>query len=67
MESTVLKLEQDLKNQLNLLADQIRKTEDALIRTKEGYLKVQGALEIIELIKKEATEEEARALATGEI
>ena len=46
-------LESSLKAQLQALANNIRSAESALITTKEGYLKVQGALEIIDIIKKQ--------------
>lgn len=46
-------LEAGLKSQLASLANNIRSAESALISTKEGYLKVQGALEIIDIIKKQ--------------
>lgn len=45
-------LEESLKEQLSSLASNIRVAEASLISTKEGYLKVQGALEIIDIIKK---------------
>jgi hypothetical protein len=46
-------LEAGLKAQLASLANNIRSAESSLISTKEGYLKVQGALEIIDIIKKQ--------------
>lgn len=46
-------LEAGLKAQLASLANNIRSAEASLISTKEGYLKVQGALEIIDIIKKQ--------------
>ena len=46
-------LERGLKAQLTSLANDIRSAEASLISTKEGYLKVQGALEIIDIIKKQ--------------
>lgn len=46
-------LERGLKAQLTSLASDIRSAESSLITTKEGYLKVQGALEIIDIIKKQ--------------
>ena len=46
-------LESGLKAQLASLTNNIRTAEAALISTKEGYLKVQGALEIIDIIKKQ--------------
>lgn len=52
--TTILEdLEKGLKAQLTSLANDIRSAESALITTKEGYLKVQGALEIIDIIKKQ--------------
>ena len=52
--NTILEdLERGLKSQLTSLANDIRAAESALITTKEGYLKVQGALEIIDIIKKQ--------------
>lgn len=52
--NTILEdLERGLKAQLSSLANDIRSAESALITTKEGYLKVQGALEIIDIIKKQ--------------
>lgn len=56
----------DLKNglnaQLSSLADEIRTTEERLLRTKEGYLKVQGALEIIDVIQKRQKENDDEAI-----
>lgn len=49
----VEKLEQGLNNQLATLTQQIRTAENDLLTLKEGYLKVSGALEILEIIKKE--------------
>lgn len=67
MESVVSNIEASLNEQLRSLTDQIRLAEENLIHTKEGYLKVKGALEILEIIKKQVQEKEAEALATGEI
>ena len=50
-------IEADLKKQLADLANQIRATELALLLTKEGYLKVSGALEVIEILKQAEKEE----------
>ena len=52
-------IEADLKKQLSDLANQIRATESSLLLTKEGYLKVSGALEVIEILKQSEKEEEA--------
>jgi len=50
-------IEADLKKQLADLANQIRATESSLLLTKEGYLKVSGALEVIEILKQTEKEE----------
>jgi hypothetical protein len=52
-------IEADLKKQLSDLANQIRATESSLLLTKEGYLKVSGALEVIEILKQSEKEEAA--------
>ncbi len=49
-------LENGLKAQLAKLANDIRAAETALITTKEGYLKVQGAMEILDILKKNLDE-----------
>ena len=46
-------LESELKTQLASLANDIRYSEAELVSTKEGYFKVQGALEILDIIKKQ--------------
>lgn len=51
MSSIISELELGLNAQLKALADDIRATEEKLIRNKEGYLKVQGALEILTVVK----------------
>ena len=50
-------LEVSLKDQLDSLTKDIRSMESALITTKEGYLKVQGALEILNILKKKIEDE----------
>lgn len=67
MENIIENLEKGLQDQLKSLGDQIKLAEESLIRTKEGYLKVQGALEIIEILKKQAAEQETKALKEGEV
>ena len=67
MNSVIENLEKGLQEQLKSLGDQIKIAEDSLIRTKEGYLKVQGALEIIDIIKKQIDEQEAKVLEEGEV
>ena len=53
----ITELETGLKAQLEALAKDIRSSEAALMSQKEGYLKVQGALEIIAIIKQNFTNE----------
>jgi hypothetical protein len=57
MEDFLVKTQIDLQNQLSSLADDIRKAENALAIAKEGYLKVQGALEILSIVKGRYAEE----------
>ena len=59
--ANIKELEVSLKQQLSDLADQIRNEEDSLLLKKEGYLKVSGALEILEILKKEEEAKEAEA------
>ena len=49
--------EEELQAQLTQLTTEIRNMEDNLIRTKEGYLKVQGALEGLTILKQREEEE----------
>ena len=67
MNSIIQNLETGLKDQLKSLGEQIKVAEESLIRTKEGYLKVQGALEIMEILKKEINDQEIKALSEGEV
>jgi hypothetical protein len=67
METIIIDLEKSLKDQLTSLADQIKLTEDSLIRTKEGYLKVQGALEIIDIIKEQIKQKEEKDTITDDV
>jgi len=67
MDSIIQNLETGLKDQLKSLGEQIKVAEESLIRTKEGYLKVQGALEIMEILKKEMSDQEVKALSEGEV
>ena len=54
----IAQLESGLKAQLDSLAKDIRSSEAALMSLKEGYLKVQGALEIIGIIKQSTSTED---------
>jgi hypothetical protein len=69
MSAITSELETGLNAQLKTLADEIRATEEKLLRTKEGYLKVQGALEILAIInqRQEAADAEAIQAAIGDI
>jgi hypothetical protein len=60
--SSIQSLEIGLKKQLTELAEEIRTMETNLMAAKEGYLKVSGALEILDVLKKEEAEEERPAL-----
>jgi hypothetical protein len=51
-------LEKGLTIQLSNLANEIRASEEALLRSKEGYLKIQGALEILDIASKRLSEQE---------
>jgi hypothetical protein len=63
--SSIQNLEVSLKKQLSELAEEIRTTETNLMTAKEGYLKVSGALEILDILKKEEAEEERAALSAA--
>ena len=58
MKAAIEELDKGLKAQLASLADEIRNSEESLIRTKEGYLKVQGAIEILAILDQKVTMEE---------
>jgi len=59
MESSIFDLETGLKKQLADLADNIRITENSLMVSKEAYLKVQGALEILDILRNKVKEDDA--------
>ena len=56
MDTFIAELETGLKEQLTSLADAIREEEEKILRNKEGYLKVQGALEILTVLKQKKVE-----------
>jgi hypothetical protein len=60
MIDSIVELEAGLKTQLSSLATDIRNAETSLITTKEGYLKVQGALEILDILKKKIQDDQAK-------
>ena len=51
MENLIADLKKQLTDQRMELVTNIKNTEEGLIRTKEGFLKVEGALEIINIIE----------------
>ena len=65
MNTAIEELAGGLKAQLASLADEIRSSEETLIRTKEGYLKVQGAIEILGILKQKIAAEEDSKLVNA--
>ena len=63
MLDSINELETGLRAQQESLAKDIRAAESSLITTKEGYLKVQGAIEILDILKKKLDQDEATKLA----
>lgn len=62
MEDILIDLEKGLSSQLSSLTENIRGGEEQLMRNKEGFLKVQGALEILAVIKQRQAELEDKSL-----
>ena len=62
MESFIDDLASGLKAQLEALEQEIRLAETQLIGKKEGFLKVQGALELIGIIKQKQNQQESENL-----
>jgi len=58
MLEAIEELESGLRAQLDSLAKEIRTAEASLITTKEGFLKVQGALEILNILKEKMKDDE---------
>ena len=58
METVIADLKKQLIDQRMELATNIKNSEESLIRTKEGFLKVEGALEIISIIETKISEED---------
>jgi septal ring factor EnvC (AmiA/AmiB activator) len=58
MVDSINELESSLRAQLDSLAKDIRAAEASLITTKEGFLKVQGALEILNILKEKLEDDE---------
>jgi hypothetical protein len=65
MESFIDDLASGLKAQLEALEQEIRLAETQLISKKEGFLKVQGALELINIIKQKQNQQESESLLAG--
>jgi len=57
MEELIRDTEAKLKEQQTILANKIRAAEDSLMRDKELYLKVTGALEGISILQQRLNEE----------
>ena len=66
METVIADLKKQLIDQRMELATNIKNSEESLIRTKEGFLKVEGALEIISIIETKISEE-AKYSAVAEV
>ena len=67
METLITDLEKQLTDQRLELVTSIKNTEESLIRTKEGFLKVEGALEIINIIKTRLAAENKEAEVVEEV
>jgi hypothetical protein len=65
MESFIDDLASGLKAQLEALEQEIRMAETQLISKIEGFLKVQGALELIGIIKQKQNQQESESLLAG--
>jgi hypothetical protein len=65
MESFIDDLAAGLKAQQEALEQEIRFAETQLISKKEGFLKVQGALELINIIKQKQNQLESEGLFAG--
>jgi len=63
MINKIEELEEGLKAQLAQLTSDIRTAESSLMATKEGYLKVQGALEILDILKNTPSADKAITVA----
>ena len=61
MENLIADLKKQLTDQRMELVTNIKNTEEGLIRTKEGFLKVEGALEIINIIEAKLSQQAKEA------
>ena len=57
MENLIADLKKQLVDQRMELATNIKNSEDSLIRTKEGFLKLEGALEVISILETRIAEQ----------
>ena len=57
MENLIADLKKQLVDQRMELATNIKNSVDSLIRTKEGFLKVEGALEVISILETRIAEQ----------
>ena len=58
METVIANLKKQLLDQRTELGTNIKNSEDNLIRTKEGFLKVEGALELINILEAKIAEQQ---------
>ena len=58
MDTIITDLEEGLQAQLTALVESVRDGEEKILRNKEGYFKVQGALEILTVLKQRKVEQE---------
>ena len=61
MENFIASLKTQLLEQKKELGTNIKNSEDNLLRTKEGFLKVEGALEIINIIEAKLSQQAKEA------
>ena len=57
MENLITDLKKQLVDQRMELVTNIKNSEESLIRTKEGFLKVEGALEVISILETRIAEQ----------
>ncbi len=67
MENFIASLKTQLLEQKKELGTNIKNSEDNLLRTKEGFLKVEGALELINIIETELSKAKEAEKKTDEV
>ena len=67
METVIANLKKQLLDQRTELGTNIKNSEDTLMRTKEGFLKVEGALELINIIETELSKAKEAEKKTDEV